>query len=97
MLPDASGMEAWRDWHRCAGLDFSPLKKTVNPPDANTRLQAVISGDGIALLDELGRPEIEAGQMVKGLRNSLAGIRLLHGSWGRTIDYPRPRRTFKTG
>ena len=65
MLPDASGMEAWRDWHRCAGLVFSPLKKSVHLPDANTRLQAVISGHGIALLDELAQPEIEAGQMVR--------------------------------
>ena len=65
LLPDASGMEGWRSWHQTAGLAFSPLQKSVHLPDANTRLQAVISGHGIALLDELAQPEIEAGQMVR--------------------------------
>ena len=65
LLPDASGMEGWRDWHRLAGLSYAPRHKPVHLPDANTRLQAVISGHGIALLDELAKPEIEAGQLVE--------------------------------
>jgi len=65
LLPDASGMEGWRDWHQSAGLAFTPLQKSVHLPDANTRLQAVISGHGIALLDELAQQEIEAGLMVR--------------------------------
>lgn len=65
LLPDASGMEGWREWHRLAGLDFAPRHKPVQLPDANSRLQAVISGHGIALLDELARPEFEAGQVFR--------------------------------
>ncbi|WP_170551313.1 LysR family transcriptional regulator [Ruegeria atlantica] len=61
LLPDASGMEGWRLWHALAGLDYAPRHKPVHLPDANSRLQAVISGNGIALLDELARPEIDAG------------------------------------
>ncbi len=61
LLPDASGMEGWRLWHALAGFDYDPRHKPVHLPDANSRLQAVISGNGIALLDELAKPEIDAG------------------------------------
>lgn len=61
LLPDASGMEGWKLWHTLAGFDYDPRHKPVHLPDANNRLQAVISGNGIALLDELAKPEIEAG------------------------------------
>ena len=61
LLPDASGMEGWKLWHALAGFDYAPRHKPVHLPDANSRLQAVISGNGIALLDELAKPEIEAG------------------------------------
>ena len=61
LLPDASGMEGWKLWHALAGFDYAPRHKPVHLPDANSRLQAVISGNGIALLDELAKPEIDAG------------------------------------
>lgn len=61
LLPDASGMEGWKLWHALAGFDYDPRHKPVHLPDANSRLQAVISGNGIALLDELAKPEIDAG------------------------------------
>lgn len=64
LLPDASGMEGWREWHHLAGVPYSPQHKPVHLPDANSRLQAVISGHGIALQDELAKPEVEAGQLV---------------------------------
>ena len=60
LLPDASGMEGWKLWHALAGIQYSPRHKPVHLPDANSRLQAVISGNGIALLDELAKPEINA-------------------------------------
>ena len=56
--------KGWREWHRLAGLPYSPRHKSVHLPDANTRLQAVSSGHGIALLDELAKSEIESGQLV---------------------------------
>lgn len=61
LLPDASGMEGWKLWHALAGFDYDPRHKPVHLPDANSRLQAVISGNGIALLDELAKPEIDSG------------------------------------
>ncbi|MEP4552682.1 MAG: LysR family transcriptional regulator [Tateyamaria sp.] len=61
LLPDASGMEGWKLWHALAGFNYDPRHKPVHLPDANSRLQAVISGNGIALLDELAKPEIDAG------------------------------------
>jgi len=61
LLPDASGMEGWKLWHTLAGFDYAPRHKPVQLPDANNRLQAVISGNGIALLDELAKPELDAG------------------------------------
>jgi len=64
LLPDASGMAAWRDWHDLAGLKFTPKKNSLSLPDANTRLQAVISGNGLGMQDEFAEPEIESGQLV---------------------------------
>ena len=61
LLPDASGMEGWKLWHKLAGINYAPRHKPLHLPDANSRLQAVISGDGVALLDDLARPEIDAG------------------------------------
>jgi LysR family glycine cleavage system transcriptional activator len=54
-------MEGWKLWHALAGFDYDPRHKPVHLPDANSRLQAVISGNGIALLDELAKPEIDSG------------------------------------
>jgi LysR family glycine cleavage system transcriptional activator len=64
LLPDASGMEAWRNWHDVAGLPFTPKKNTLSLPDANSRLQAVIASNGLALMDTLAEPEIESGHLV---------------------------------
>ena len=52
-------MEGWKLWHALAGIQYSPRHKPVHLPDANSRLQAVISGNAIALLDELAKPEID--------------------------------------
>ena len=64
LLPDASGMAAWRDWHDIAGLTFAPKKNALSLPDANSRLQAVISGNGLGMQDKFAEPEIESGQLV---------------------------------
>jgi|TARA_B100001093_G_scaffold68595_1_gene58778 DNA-binding transcriptional LysR family regulator len=47
-----------------AGLKFTPKKNSLSLPDANTRLQAVISGNGLGMQDEFAEPEIESGQLV---------------------------------
>ncbi len=64
LLPDASGMAAWRDWHDLAGLTFAPRKNALSLPDANSRLQAVIAGNGLGMQDEFAEPEIESGRLV---------------------------------
>ncbi|MEM7076153.1 MAG: LysR family transcriptional regulator [Pseudomonadota bacterium] len=64
LLPDASGMTAWRDWHDRAGLPFAPTRNALSLPDANSRLQAVMSGNGLGLQDEFAAPEIESGRLV---------------------------------
>ena len=64
LLPDASGMAAWRDWHDLAGLTFIPRKNALSLPDANSRLQAVIAGNGLGMQDAFAKPEIESGQLV---------------------------------
>jgi DNA-binding transcriptional LysR family regulator len=64
LLPDASGMAAWRDWHDLAGLTFAPRKNALSLPDANSRLQAVIAGNGLGMQDAFAQPEIESGRLV---------------------------------
>ncbi len=64
LLPDASGMVAWRDWHDLAGLTFAPRKNALSLPDANSRLQAVIAGNGLGMQDAFAEPEIESGRLV---------------------------------
>ena len=64
LLPDASGMAAWRDWHELAELTFAPRKNALSLPDANSRLQAVIAGNGLGMQDEFAEPEIESGHLV---------------------------------
>ncbi len=65
LLPDASGMEGWRTWHRSVGLPFNPQPRPIHLPDANNRVQAAISGHGIALLDEFSVAETRAGHLVE--------------------------------
>ena len=76
LLPDASGMAGWKLWHALAGIKYAPRHKPVHLPDANSRLQAVVSGNGIALLDELAKPEIDADLLVP-----------LSGIWLEGYDY----------
>jgi DNA-binding transcriptional LysR family regulator len=64
LLPDASGMAGWRDWHDIAGLTFAPKKNALSLPDANSRLQAVIAGNGLGMQDAFAEPEIESGHLV---------------------------------
>ena len=64
LLPDTSGITAWHDWHDMVGLTFAPTKNALSLPDANSRLQAVIAGNGLGMQDELAEPEIESGRLV---------------------------------
>ena len=43
LLPDASGMAAWRYWHDIAGLTFAPRKNALSLPDANGNDSTMVS------------------------------------------------------
>jgi DNA-binding transcriptional LysR family regulator len=63
LLHDRDGSEAWRDWHRAAGLAYRPRRDGLVVPDPNVRVQAVIDGQGVALYDRLVADEVTAGRM----------------------------------
>ncbi|MDA9894249.1 LysR substrate-binding domain-containing protein [bacterium] len=65
LLGDSSGDTGWRAWHRAVGLPYLPSKSSIIIPDSNSRVQAVIDGQGIALWDLLVAPEIKSGQLVE--------------------------------
>ncbi|MDA7467050.1 LysR substrate-binding domain-containing protein [bacterium] len=65
LLGDSSGDTGWRAWHRAVGLPYLPSKSSIIIPDSNSRVQAVIDGQGIALWDRLVAPEIKSGQLVE--------------------------------
>ena len=65
LLGDSSGNVGWRAWHEAAGLPYLPNKSSLTISDSNSRVQAVIDGQGIALLDDLVNQEIETGKLIK--------------------------------
>ena len=82
LLGDSSGEAGWRAWHEAAGLSYEPSPSSLTIPDSNSRVQAVIDGQGIALWDDLVFPEIEAGKLVRVSDVSLssAGYYLVENS-----------------
>ena len=65
LLGDSSGDIGWRAWHKAADLPYLASKSSLTIPDSNSRVQAVIDGQGIALWDDLVAPEIKSGQLVE--------------------------------
>lgn len=65
LLGDSSGEASWRAWHEAAGFSYEPSPSSLTIPDSNSRVQAVIDGQGIALWDDLVSPEIEAGKLAR--------------------------------
>ena len=52
-----------RAWHKVAGLEYMSSSTSLTITDSNTRFQAVIDGQGMALWDKLFRSEIDAGKL----------------------------------
>ena len=79
LLGDSSGDLGWRAWHAAAGLPYAPSRSSLTIPDSNSRVQAVVDGQGIALWDDLVAPEIDDGTLVRlsdvGVKD--AGYRIL--------------------
>lgn len=65
LLGDSSGDAGWRTWHKAAGLPYAPSRSSLTIPDSNSRVQAVVDGQGIALWDDLVSPEIDDGTLVR--------------------------------
>ena len=63
LLLDSSESTGWQDWFDLAGLDFSQSQKGLSIADSNSRVQAVIDGQGIALWDRLVSPEVSSGRL----------------------------------
>ena len=63
LLLDSSESTGWQEWFDLAGLDFSQSQKGMSIADSNSRVQAVIDGQGIALWDLLVSPELSSGRL----------------------------------
>lgn len=60
LLRDHDDSNAWTDWLQIAGLPRPEKRATLIVPDPNVRVQAVIDGQGIALMDQMIGDEIRA-------------------------------------
>jgi LysR family glycine cleavage system transcriptional activator/LysR family transcriptional regulator of beta-lactamase len=65
LLRDHDDSDAWSDWLDVAGLPNQTRKDTLIIPDPNVRVQAVIDGQGIALMDALVEKEVEDGHLAR--------------------------------
>ena len=65
LLGDSSGDAGWRAWHKAAGLTYAPSRSSLTIPDSNSRVQAVVDGQGIALWDDLVASEFGDGTLVR--------------------------------
>ena len=61
LLFDSSGDQGWRHWFYLTGRHYRPSQSKLELPDTNSRVQAVIDGQGIALWDGLVQKEIREG------------------------------------
>ena len=65
LLGDSSGDAGWRAWHKAAGLPYAPSRASLTIPDSNSRVQAVVDGQGIAMWDDLVASEFGNGTLVR--------------------------------
>ena len=64
LLGDSSGDIGWRAWHERAGLPYRPSRTSLTIPDSNSRVQAVIDGQGLGLWDAMVQPELDQGTLI---------------------------------
>ena len=65
LLRDHDDSDAWTHWKQESGLKSGVRRDTLIVPDPNVRVQAVVNGQGIALMDELIAAELENGSLVR--------------------------------
>lgn len=65
LLRDREDSNAWSEWLDRAGLPPQARRDVLIVPDPNVRVQAVINGQGVALMDDLLVDELEAGTLYR--------------------------------
>ncbi|SLN67499.1 Glycine cleavage system transcriptional activator [Ruegeria meonggei] len=65
LLRDRDDSNAWSDWLETTGLPQQTRHDVLIVPDPNVRVQAVVDGQGIALMDDLVQDELEAGKLFR--------------------------------
>jgi DNA-binding transcriptional LysR family regulator len=65
LLRDREDSNAWSEWLDRAGLPPQARRDVLIVPDPNVRVQAVINGQGVALMDDLVVDELEAGKLYR--------------------------------
>ena len=65
LLRDHDDSNAWTDWLNAAGLPHQSRRDTLIIPDPNVRVQAVIDGQGIALMDRLVSRELNDARLFR--------------------------------
>ena len=63
LLRDHDDSDAWSDWLHMAQLPLQTRRDVLIIPDPNVRVQAVIDGQGIALMDDLIHAELDNRQL----------------------------------
>ncbi|NVO58089.1 LysR family transcriptional regulator [Rhodobacteraceae bacterium B1Z28] len=63
LLHDREDSNAWSDWLDIANLPPQVRRDVLIVPDPNVRVQAVINGQGAALMDDLVSDELAAGKL----------------------------------
>ena len=82
LLHDRDSGTAWQDWHEAAGFTYHTTRDDLVIPDPNVRVQAVIDGQGIALNDNLVRPELADGRLSR-----ISDVEL--ADYGYFLAYPK--------
>ncbi|MEO0371237.1 MAG: LysR substrate-binding domain-containing protein [Pseudomonadota bacterium] len=63
LLRDREDSNAWSEWLERAGLPPQARRDVLIVPDPNVRVQAVINGQGVALMDDLASDELVGGKL----------------------------------
>ncbi|MDP6765059.1 MAG: LysR substrate-binding domain-containing protein [SAR324 cluster bacterium] len=86
LLNDHDESNAWTDWLDIAGLPRQIRRDTLIIPDPNVRVQAVIDGQGIALMDSLIQRELDEKLLFRLSDQELS-------EYGYFIARPRPNES----
>ena len=89
LLNDHDESNAWTDWLDIAGLPRQIRRDTLIIPDPNVRVQAVIDGQGIALMDSLIQRELDEKLLFRLSEQELS-------EYGYFIARPRPNVSAKS-